>query len=86
MDRSIRYAAYIANIALLLAVGFIVANAYAQEVYIALLFTIPPVLSMVALYTGPDREERYLTRQLNKARMRRELKDLKSAATKPSRP
>ena len=41
-----------------------------------MLLLVPPVLSIMALRTGPDAEERALARQVSKARLRRELADL----------
>lgn len=73
MDRAIRYAAYLANLLMLAGVCFIFIGAYGRDAYIALLLAIPPVLSIIALYCGPDIEERRLARKVNKARMNQEL-------------
>ncbi len=76
MDRFIRYAAYLANAIMVIAAGFIAAGAYGHDVYLALLLMVPPSLSLLAIYFGPDMEERRLTRALNKARMQKELDSL----------
>ena len=76
MDRTIRYAAYLVNLLLLAGVFFIFITAYGRDAYFALLLAIPPILSIIALYHGPDIEERRLTRKLNKARMNQELESL----------
>jgi hypothetical protein len=73
MDRVIRYAAYVANLFMLVGVVFLFINAYGQDAYFSLLLAVSPVLSIIALYIGPDLEERRLTRKLSKARLKREL-------------
>ena len=76
MNRFVIIAAYAANILLILAAGIIAIKAYGDDAYFALLLLVPPVLSIIALRRGPDAEERTLTRQVNKARLRRELAEL----------
>ncbi len=77
MDRIIRYTAYFTNILLVFGALFLVTQAYTvTEILIALFLFVPPILSIIALYTGPDLEERKLLRQLHKTRLRIELKNL----------
>ena len=77
MDRIIRYAAYAACAAQIIALGFILRHAYNdREFLVTLLLAVPPVLSLAALWTGPDREERRLKRQVIKLRLQAELQDL----------
>lgn len=76
MDRFLRYAAYLAALAQLLAIGFLLTQAYGRDVGFFLLFALPPLLTIAALYCGPDIEERRLTRKLAKARLRKALQDL----------
>lgn len=76
MERFIHIAAYLANITMMVFAAFIIRESYGAETYVALLLMVPPVLSLLALYHGPDKEERQLTRRLNKARMRKELEEI----------
>lgn len=76
MNRLLRIAAYLANAVLIIGALILVLEARGMETYLAMLFLVPPVLSLIAIYNGPDIEERRLTRLLNKARMRKELEDL----------
>ena len=70
---AIKCLAIIANILLLAAVAYIVTQAYGRDTMYALLLAVPPLLSIIALKSGPDAEERALTRQVRKARLKREL-------------
>ena len=76
MDRLIRYAACAANAVMIVTAIVIFANAYGSQKFLALLLAIPPALSLFALCSGPDKEERLLQRQVSKARLRRELQEL----------
>ncbi len=77
MDRVLRYAAYLANVILLLVVGFILSQAYSgPDFFLALLLAVPPAMSIAALYSGADLEERKMIRRVNKARLRKELEKL----------
>lgn len=76
MDRLLRIAAYLANAVLIIGASILVLEARGMETYLAMLFLIPPVLSLLVIYNGPDLEERRLSRLLNKARMRKELEGL----------
>ncbi len=76
MCRVLRIAAYIANVIMLLVVGYFVTESYGVERFICLLMALPPLLSIAALWQGPDLEERRLGRELNKARMKKELEEL----------
>lgn len=77
MDRFIRYAAYLGNAGLLVTTAVLAANTYGlKQAMLASLLALPAILSLIALYIGPDLEERRLTRQVNKARLRAELEKL----------
>lgn len=67
----------LANIIMIIATLFIVANAYGDQARMALIFLIPPVLSLLALRKGGDKEERALKSRIRKANLRKELDDLK---------
>ncbi|MCB1556841.1 MAG: hypothetical protein KDJ15_05960 [Alphaproteobacteria bacterium] len=77
MNKFLRPLAYGLN-GLLIAGGLVlVTQAYGwMEVALAIFLIIVPLVSLAAVYTGPDREERHLQRQLNKARMRREIREI----------
>lgn len=77
MDRVIRWAAFLANVGLVIVTCFIVSKTYGlRDGMLASLLALPPLISLIALYIGPDIEERRLTRQVNKARLRAELEKL----------
>lgn len=75
---AIKCLAIIANILLLAAVAYIMTQAYGRDTTLALLLAVPPLLSIIALKSGPDAEERALMRQLRKARLKHELAALES--------
>lgn len=77
MDKIIHYVACVANILLLLFAIYTFLTGYGDNRFFAALLTIPPILSIFAMRLGPDLEERKLTHELNKARMRKELQDLR---------
>jgi hypothetical protein len=80
MERIIRYAAYLANLVLVASALIIMLKSYGgRDGLFAGLLTVPPILSLFALYYGPDAEERQLQRDVTKARLRKELKDLGGA-------
>ncbi len=68
--------AIIANVLLILGAGYIFLNAYGRDTYIALALGVPPLLSIIALLRGPDKELRALETDVAKARLRRELAEL----------
>lgn len=77
MEKLIRYAAYLANLVLIAAAFIIMLKSYGgRDALMASLLALPPILSLFALYSGPDLEERQLLREVTKARLRKELKDL----------
>lgn len=76
MDKLIRYAAYLVNLILLGVAVVVMLNGYGRDIMYAALLMAPPVISFLALITGPDLEELRLRRQVNKARLRQELADL----------
>ena len=78
MDKLIRYAAYLGNLALAGVAVIVMITGYGRDVMYAMLLMVPPVLSFLALMCGPDLEEMRLRRQVNKAKLRKELEDLTS--------
>ncbi len=76
MDKIIYYVALLANVALLGFALYTFATGYGSDRFAALLLAVPAVFSLWALKLGPDCEERKLARDLNKARMKKELQDL----------
>ena len=81
MERFLRYAAYLANVVLIGAALIMVLHNYGRDSLLAALLTVPPILSLFSLYVGPDAEERQLLRDVTKARLRKELKDLAGERT-----
>jgi hypothetical protein len=77
MDKFIHISAYVANIILILITFILISETYGSDTYLAMLLLIPPCLSLWALYNGPDHHERRLQKELNKARMEKELSELK---------
>jgi Co/Zn/Cd efflux system component len=77
MQRKLLIAATIANVGMIIAAAVIFFSTYraADKMMAALLF-LPPLLSILALCKGPDKEERELDQAVRKARLRKELKDL----------
>jgi len=75
------YLTVLANLALIIVALLLAAKAYGPEKFIALLFVIPPFLSLITIYKGGDREERSLKKRLRKAHLRKELKELKEFDT-----
>ena len=71
-----RIVAIIANLLMIAVIAFIASQAYGRDSYVALLFIIAPVLSIIALLRLPDAETRMLQQAVTKARLRRELADL----------
>lgn len=67
----------LANIIMIIVTLFIVANSYGGEARMALILLIPPVLSILALRKGGDKEERALKSRIRKANLRKELDNLK---------
>ncbi len=79
MDRFIRYAAYAFNVAFLVFVIAVLFNSYnPREKLLAACTLLVPLANLCALRSGPDREERQLQREVNKARLRAELASLTS--------
>ncbi len=76
MVKFVYYIALLANICLLVFSLYTFATGYSNDRLAALLLAVPAVFSLWALKTGPDCEERKLARDLNKARMKKELQDL----------
>ena len=76
MNRFFYYGALLLNVIQTGFAFFTFATGYGSDRLLALLLVLPPLLSIIALRCGPDLEERRLGRELNKARMRKELQDL----------
>lgn len=78
MQRKLLIAATIANVGMIIAAAVIFFSIYGRgfEKMMAALLFLPPVLSILALCKGPDKEERELSEAVRKARLRKELKDL----------
>ena len=78
MARVLYYMAMIANVLAVLVLAFILFTEVnrGEEFIILLLCAIPPVFSIIALYSLPDFAARKLEREVHKARLRKELKDL----------
>jgi hypothetical protein len=82
MDKSLRIAAMAANALLLLAMVFLWHEAHVNEPHEYLLMMLLfacPALSLLALRSGPDAEERRLLRQVHKAELRKRLKELEES-------
>ena len=69
--------AKLANIIFLLCLLYWFSQAYGPEKFLALWVAIPSILSLIALKKGGDREERHLKSRIRKAKLRKELSDLK---------
>ncbi len=67
----------LANVAMIIVTLFIVANSYGGEARMALILLTPPILSILALRKGGDKEERALKARIRKANLRKELDELK---------
>lgn len=76
--RYLTVAAIIANVLLIGAALFVMANAYGRDIMFAGLLAVPPLLSIIALLKGPDKEQRELERAVAKARLRAELTELEA--------
>lgn len=78
MDKALRILAFVANALMIIAVFVIWQENRPRgvEVLLISLLFFPPILSLLALWNGPDMEERRLRRQLNKAELKQRLKEL----------
>jgi hypothetical protein len=78
MDKALRILAFVANALMIIAVFVIWQESRPRGVQVLLigLMFLPPLLSLIALWQGPDCEERRLRRQLNKAELKQRLKEL----------
>ncbi len=81
MCRYIRMIAVVANlIGLAFLAFFMLTEIHRTEQFLILLaVAIVPALSLLALREGPDQEERMLLKQVRKARLHKELKDLEKS-------
>ena len=67
----------ITNISLILFALYIFSTSYGNDKFLSLLIAIPPLLSLMTLKKGIDKEERSLKKRLRKAQLRKELDNLK---------
>ncbi len=72
------YLTMVANVVLIITIITIFSNDYNDDKYKVLLLAIPPILSIIALRKGGDKEERALKKRIRKAHLRKELDDLKA--------
>lgn len=68
--------AILANIVLIIFVFILISTSYGGERFMALLFLLPPILSILAIRKGGDKEERGLKKRIRKALLRKELKEI----------
>ena len=67
----------LANFVVIAILLFLASHAYGTEKFTALLFLIPPLLSIAALSKCGDKETRSLKKRIRKAALRKELAELK---------
>lgn len=68
--------AVIANIGLIILALILMNDARGDDRIVAALLLLPPILSILAIRRGPDKEERKLQARIRKANLRKELKEL----------
>ncbi len=71
------YLTMLANVALIVTCLWIYSHSYGDQKILALLLGVPPLLSIIALRKGGDKEERMLKKRIRKAKLRQELDGLK---------
>ena len=77
MAKILYYTAFSVNVLAIFAILFFMATqARSHEYLIFIIFLLPPVLAVVALYDGPSLKEKALHRKLNIAKMEKELSEL----------
>lgn len=78
MSRLIYYTALLTNsLAVLALIYFMLNEAHGGgDFFIIAIAMLPPLFSLMAVYERPDWEQRKLERQVHKARLRKELKEL----------
>ncbi len=69
--------AILSNIALIVLALVLFNEAHGNDRIVAALLLLPPILSLIAIRRGPDKEERKLQARLRKANLRKELENLK---------
>lgn len=82
MNLAIRILAWLANIGIILVLLYVVMQSHGRDSGIALVLLALPLVNMIALYNGPDREERGLAREVRKAELRRRLAELEAGDKK----
>ncbi len=75
-QKIIYWAALLSNVCLLFFGASLFFESYGPERWLVALLFLPPVLSLVALWRGPDLEERKLRKRVKKAQLRQELNSL----------
>lgn len=75
-DKIIYFAAVLANLILIVVALYIATFSYGSDARLALLFAIPPALSLLAILQTGGIEERRLVKQVRKATLRKQLKEL----------
>ena len=78
------YLTVLANLLLIVFAIMAYSQTYGREAGLILLLLIPPVLSLLALRKGGDKEERQLKKRIRKATLRKELDDLKKFDKEPN--
>ena len=66
-----------ANLVVIAILLFMASQSYGADKWVALLFIIPPLLSVISLRKMGDSETRELKKRIRKANLRKELAELK---------
>ncbi|HIF25908.1 MAG TPA: hypothetical protein EYG18_08100 [Micavibrio sp.] len=76
MDKIFYYGAVLVNLIFVAVVLFILTETRGNETFFAALMLLPPLLSLKAIYCGPDMEERRLAKAVRKAELKAQLAKL----------
>lgn len=68
--------AILANIVLIIFIIVLFSNTYGPKQVLVLILLTPPILSILAIRKGGDKEERGLKKRIRKAHLRKELKEI----------
>ncbi len=83
MNLAIRILSWLANIGIVLVLFYVIVESRGgRDAGLALVLLSLPLVNMIALYNGPDREERKLAREVRKAELRRRLAELEGGDKK----
>ncbi len=78
MDKFLRFTIYFIACLQIVAAVIVFIEGYSKiDMLVAFAILILPILVIFYLLKGPDREERELKKEVNKARLRKELDELK---------